>query len=249
MCTIGVINNKNKLIIFKNCDLKDKVLFYKPKKRNGKYCYLAFTRNNMPGLWAGINQFGLAIVAADTYTKKIYKSDTQTSNNIFKGYEKTVSDHKNVNEALSFLKNFYKNKIKLVPDIVMVADRDKMAVLEFAPPNSFGIKIKKRGYLLRTNQFKILKGGKNKSRDPESHIRFESALKRIESFESVGSIINLCRDHVNGPSKFSVCRHGKNNEFKTQASAIMVASDKTIEAYYVINSFPCQKKYQTIKLC
>ena len=110
------------------------------------------------------------------------------------------------------------------------------------------IKIKKNGYLLRTNQFKILKGGKNKNQDPESYMRFKNAFKKIKRSKSVDSIINLCRDHTSGPSKFSVCRHGKNDEFKTQASAIMVA-DKTIRAYYVINNFPCQKKYQLIKLC
>jgi len=248
MCTIGATNNSGKLVIFKNCDLENKVTFNKPQKIKGRYYYLAFTRNNTPGLWAGINQFGLGIVAASVYTKKTYKASPHTTHNIFKGYEKTISNHKNVDEAIRFLKNFYKNKIKIVPDLVMIADRDKMAVLEFTPPNDFGIKIKKNGYLLRTNQFKILKGGKNENQDPESYMRFKNAFKKIKRSKSVDSIINLCRDHTSGPSKFSVCRHGKNNEFKTQASAIMVA-DKTIRAYYVINNFPCQKKYQLIKLC
>lgn len=247
MCTIGAVNISRKLIIFKNCDLKDRVVFNKPKALKGRYYYLAFTRNNRPGLWAGINQFGLGIVAASAYTKKIYKAKPYTIYNIFKGYEKMISNHKSVDEAICFLKNFYKNKIKIVPDIVIIADRNKIAVLEFTPPNNFGIKIKKNGYLLRTNQFQILKGGKNKNQDSESYIRFKNAFKKIKRSKSVNSIINLCRDHTSGPSKFSVCRHGKNNEFKTQASVIMVAN-KTIRAYYVINNFPCQKKYQIIKL-
>jgi hypothetical protein len=247
MCTIGAIHNSRELIIFKNCDFEKKLLFYKPQKRKGKYHYLAFARNNRPGLWAGINQFGLGIVAADTYTKKTYKEGPHTTNGIFKGYEKTISDYKNVDEALGFLKDFYKNKIKVVPDLVMVADREKMAVLEFIPPNKFGIKIKKNGYLLRTNQFKMLKGGKNKNQDLESYIRFENALKKIKLGKSVNSIINLCRDHTSGPSKFSVCRHGKNNECKTQASAVMIAG-AGVTVHYVINNFPCKKRYQIIKL-
>ena len=248
MCTIGAINFNQKLILFKNCDLKKDIIFNKPKRLKGKYNYLAFTRKGRPGLWAGINQFGLGIVAADTYTKKIYKTKPYTIYNIFKGYEKTISNHKNVDEALNFLKDFYKNKIKVVPDLVMVADKNKMAVLEFIPPNNFGIQIKKGGYLLRTNQFKILKGGRNKNQDPESHVRFENALKKIKKSKSVNSVISLCRDHTSGPSKFSICRHGKNNEFKTQASVIMTVG-KTVKAYYIINKFPCQAKYQTIELC
>ncbi len=247
MCTIGSTLN-NELIIFKNCDLIKETKFYKPKIRKGKYKYLAFARRGKPGLWAGINQFGLGIVAADTYTKKKYRAKPYTLYNIFKGYEKTVSDFKNVDEAINFLKEHYKNKIKVVPDLIIVADRNQMAVFEFIPPDKFGIRIKNKGYILRTNQFRILKGGRDENEDPESYIRLNNALKIIQKNDSLSSIKRLCKNHKNGPGKFSICRHGKTEEHKTQASVIMTAG-KEVKAYFIVNNFPCKGKYQEVKLC
>jgi|TARA_B100002003_G_C14049959_1_gene505731 hypothetical protein len=246
MCTIGASIN-NELILFKNCDLTKKTVFYKPKIKKGKYKYLAMTRKGRNGCWAGINENGLGIVAADTYTKKEYKSNKKTTENIFKGYEKTISEYKNTKEALKFLKQYYKNKIKIIPDLFIIADKSNMAVFEFTPPNKFGIKIKKKGFILRTNQFKILKDGKDKKQDPESYIRFDNALRFIKK-GSLNQIKNLCCDHKNGPSKFSVCRHGKKGEYKTGASVIFVVN-KDIKAYYVINNSPCKTKYKEVKLC
>jgi len=247
MCTIGASINKE-LILFKNCDLTKEVKFDKPKILKGKYKYLAMTRKGKPGCWAGINENGLGIVAADTYTKKEYKSNKKVTENIFKGYEKTISDYKDVKEALEFLKQWYKNKIKKVPDLLVIADRKNMAVFEFTPPNKFGIKIKKKGFVLRTTQFKILKGGKDRKQDPESHIRFDNAFQIIKKSISLKSIKSLCCDHKDGPSKFSVCRHGKKGEYKTGASVIFKVN-KNIKAYYIINNNPCKAKYKEVILC
>ena len=62
-------------------------------------------------------------MAADTYTKKKYKAKPYTTYNIFKGYEKTIANYKNTDQAIKFLKNHYKNKIKVVPDLIIIADK------------------------------------------------------------------------------------------------------------------------------
>ena len=103
-------------------------------------------------------------------------------------------------------------------------------------------------FILRTTQFRILKGGKNKNEDPESYIRFGNALNIIKKNSNLKSFMKLCKNHKNGPSKFSICRHGKRKEYKTQASVIMTAN-KEIKAYYIINNYPCRKKYKEVKLC
>ncbi|MBI4652927.1 hypothetical protein HY750_01605 [Candidatus Kuenenbacteria bacterium] len=110
MCTIGGKINK-KLTLFKNCDLIKNTKFYKPQIKKGKYKYIAFTRQGRPGIYAGINQFGFGIVAADTYTKKKYKAKPHTIDNILKGYEKTIVDYKNVDEGIAFLKKYFTSKI------------------------------------------------------------------------------------------------------------------------------------------
>ncbi|MFH1838616.1 MAG: carcinine hydrolase/isopenicillin-N N-acyltransferase family protein [Candidatus Kuenenbacteria bacterium] len=243
MCTIGGKINK-KLTLFKNCDLVKNIEFYKPKIKKGKYKYIAFTRRGISGLYAGINQFGLSIVAADTYTKKRYKAKPYTVYNIFKCYEKIIADYKNVDDALNFLKKYYTSKI-CVPDLIIIGDKKKIAVFEFIPKKKFGIEIIKKGNILRTNQFKILKGGKNKNEDPESYIRYNNAFKIINKNIS---FTKLLKDHHDGPSKFSICRHGKKSEYKTQASIIM-ATGKKIKAYYIINNYPCKEHYKEIELC
>ena len=242
MCTIGAKISR-KLTLFKNCDLIEDSNFYKPKIKKGIYKYIAFTREGRPGLYAGINQFGLGIVTADTYTKKIYKAKPHTIYNIFKGYEKTIADYRNVDEGINFLKKYYTSKIN-VPDLIILGDKEKIAVLEFIPKKKFGIKIIKKGNILRTNQFKILNGGKNKNEDLESYTRYNNALKIINKN---CSFIKLLKDHHNGPSKFSICRHGKKGEYKSRASVIMVAGKK-IKAYYIINNYPCKDLYRKVEL-
>ena len=247
MCTIGAVLNDKGLSIFKNCDLTKNVTFYKPKKRKGKYKYLGFTRKSRPGIWAGINEKGLGIVSADTYTKKNYKARPWTINKIFQGNEKVISKNKNVKQAIHFLKSKYKNEIKDVPDLIILGDKNNIAVFEFTPPDKFGVKIKEKGYVLRTNQFQILKGGMSRKEDPQSYKRFDRAKELIGKSTNLNSIKSLCKDHKNGPSKFSICRHGKNNEYKTQASAIMT-HNKNTKAYYVKNNYPCKEKYKKVKL-
>ena len=242
MCTIGAVYGGKELILFKNCDMVKKGKFYRPKKRKGKYEYLAFTRKGRPGLWAGINEYGLGIVAADTYTKKEYKAKKSVVDEIFRGYEKAIADFKTTDEAVKFLKKFYKSRIKIVPDLLILADRKKATAFEFTPPNKFGLKSVSKGFVLRTNQFKILGGGKNRKEDPESHIRFANALALLKKDSSVKGIERLCRNHRSGPGKCSVCRHGKKGGYKSQASAIMVAG-KGVKAHYIINGFPCKQDY------
>ncbi len=249
MCTIGAALKNKGVILFKNCDLDKKIKFHKPKKERGHFNYIAFTRENRPGIWAGINEFGLGIATADTYTKKKYKAKPYTIHNIFKGNEKTIAENKDVNGAIKFLKKYYKEKIKYVPDLIIVGDKKKIAVFEFTPPNRFGIKIKKKNYILRTNQFKILKGGLSRKEDLQSYTRIDNAKEIMSKSTSLNSIKKLLRNHKTGPSKFSVCRHGKKGESKTQASAIMQADKNRVRAFYVINNFPCKEKYKEIELC
>lgn len=130
--------------------------------------------------------------------------------------------------------------------MLILGDRKKIAAFEFSPPNKFGIGVKTKGFVLRTNQFKILKGGKGKKEDPESYSRFINASDFIKK-GSITDIKNLCCDHQDGPSRFSICRHGIEEEYRTMASVIMVIGDK-IKINYVLNSKPCRKKYKEIEL-
>lgn len=244
MCTIGGYIDNKTTTTFKNCDLINNTTFFTPVIIQGKYRYIAFQREGRPGIYAGINEYGLSIVAADTYTKKEYEEGPNTVDNIFMAYERTIANHKNIDDALPFLKGFYSTKIT-IPDMIILADRQKIVVIEFTPGMKFGIKECTNGHVARTNQFRILSGGKNRLEDPESFIRYDTVSKLQTTNEPTPLILN---DHTNGPSQFSVCRHGKRGEFNTQASIILTTDDKTTEAKYIINNHPCNDVYSTVTL-
>lgn len=246
MCTIGAVINK-KTILFKNCDLIKITHFYNPEVRQGKYKYIAFSRKGRPGIWAGINEKRLGIVAADAYTKDKYKLKPHTANKIFKAYEKLVADFPNLKTGEKFLKNYYLRKIR-VPDLIIIADKKSAEVIEFTPPNKWITKKIKKGFLVRSNHFILSAGAVKREDDLSTYIRYETAYNLLSKIKTlINGIKNLSKNHQSGPGINSICRHGKKNGYKTQASTIMVA-DKKISAYYIINQFPCRGKYKKITL-
>lgn len=246
MCTAGAILENKELILFKNLDLKKRVRIFVPKILKGKYKYIGCKRQGRPGIWAGINNQGLGLVATSALTNKKYQTQEKTINKIF--YEKTISNCKNTKEAFKLLKNFYQKEI-FSPDIVLIADFKKALIFEFSPEN---LKIKeiKFGFILRTNHFCLLTGAISKNKCPNTYLRYKQAKKILDHNKSFESIKNLCKNHSNGPSINSICCHGKKEKNKTVASVIMKASKdlKNISCYYVINNYPCRAEYKIIKL-
>ena len=246
MCTIGTVLNK-KTILFKNCDLVKKTYFYSPEIRQGKYRYIAFSRKGRAGIWAGINEKGLGIVGADAHTKKKYRAKPHVINKLFKINEKLVADFSNLKEGMDFLRNFYLNEVT-VPDLIIVADKKSAVVIEFTPPNKWITKSIRKGILVRSNHFIISSGALEREKDSSSYLRHEMAFDLLSKKKiSVGSIRSLCRNHQNGPSENSICRHDERNGYRTQASVIMLA-DKKVSSYYMINRFPCRRKYKKITI-
>lgn len=238
MCTIGAVLNDG-LALFKNLDQTRDVVVFKPRICKGRYKYIACRRANRPGIWAGINECGLGLVAADAHTTKKYRAKPHMVDNIFRANEHVVADFKNTEEALEFLSEFYTKNI-MVPDIIVIADRKRVVAIEYLPRN-FKTKEIRKGFLVRSNHFCFQKySRKGKS----SYSRYKTASNSIQADSTLKGIMKLCKNHENGPSCNSICRHGK---WRTIASVIMTAGKK-ISCHYVINTSPCKSDYKRITL-
>jgi len=242
MCTIGAILGE-RLLLFKNRDLTHGKPNPPPEIREGKYKYIGFGREKGKGVWAGINEHGLGLVASDAHTTKKYKSPKNASDLVFGAYESALSENKRASSAKKFLLEFYAS-LKL-PDIVLVADRKRAIVIEYSPERHRLDEVKS-GFIVRTNHFLLAPGAKPSGIDPDTYLRYGRANALLSVDPSVEGVKALCRDHASGPSLNSICRHSE-NDYNTQYSVIMQASDN-ISAEYAANGHPCDGEYKKIQL-
>ena len=261
-CTVGVVFSKaGDVILFKNRDLN--VVKKNPEpvvEQGSKYNYIKFgvdVENQIPGVWAGVNEKGVGIVGADgncmlTFEGEQYGGGEKT----WEAYEEVLATTQTIEEAYKFLVDFYTlHKIGGTGDIVLVTDRTKAVILEYSL-NLWGIQfIIGQPYVVRTNFFNILKHLRPSPEENSLHMsstkRYERALEllsRTSSNAIVEDIKNLCRDHLEGQSAFSICRHGGEEEYRTVCSSIMEISEEGIRTHYVVNQFPCESDYKVLSL-
>jgi len=262
MCTIGVTYKKNKgFILFKNRDLNqvkenpDPVI---AKGEIGKYIKFGVSSGKKkPGVWGGVNDSGVGILGADgnslqNFTGKGYTNGEKT----WETYEEVLSKTDNVRDAYKFLIDAYEDQnIGGTGDIILIADTDRAAVLEYLP-HKWGIEfIENHQDVIRTNFFQIMQHIRP-PRDMDSvtlssHLRFERAFQIISQTNKnpdVEMIKKLCQDHWNGPSEYSICRHGGKDKYNTLCSAIMDVQNDAIHAHYIMNNHPCNERYKIISL-
>ena len=261
-CTIGVVFSKSgNVILFKNRDLNVAKSNPEPVIEQGsKYRYIKFgvdIKNQIPGVWAGVNEKGVGIVGADgncvlNYEGEKYGSGEKT----WEAYEKVLATTKSVEEAYPFLVDFYtRHNIGGTGDIVLVTDHTKAVILEYSL-NLWGIQfVIEQSYAVRTNFFNILKYLRPLPEENSLHMssakRYERTLELLSKTSAdttVEDIKNLLRDHLHGASAFSICRHGGEGEYRTFCSAIMEIGDEGIRAHYIVNQFPCESDYRVLSL-
>ena len=224
----------------------------------GKYIKFGVSPNKKkPGVWGGVNVKGVGILGADgnslpNFTGKNYAKGEKT----WETYEEVLSKTDNARDAYKLIIDTYEDlNIGGTGDIILIADPDRAVVLEYLP-HMWGIEfIEDRRAVVRTNFFQVMQHLRP-SRDMNSislssRLRFERAMQMLSqnNHESdVEDIKKLCQDHANGPSEYSICRHGGRGKYNTLCSAIMEVQQDTIHAYYVMNKNPCDEAYKIISL-
>lgn len=246
MCTIGVAFTDDATYVFKNRDLTEKQVMSDPDLRVGKHKYLAFPRPTK-GIWFGINERGIALTASDAHTIKSYPPQENAGDMITSIYENIIANSSTLEEAEKLMVHSFTKTIEL-PDILIIADSKKAIAYEYTPEKQ-AIERKTAGILLRTNSFLILNGAPGKNIDPSSHLRYERELGLLKDKITLQQIKKTLKDHKNGPSENSICRHGKEkHEYTTQYSVIAEIKGTELNVYYIANDYPCRSEYKKIAL-
>jgi Dipeptidase len=257
MCTIGNSfqseNNFSGNCIFKQCDLVDSTAFLPPEVKTDpitKIRYVAMTRKKADGstpAWAGINEYGVSFVAADSYmdkdtvhsvSDKIYNGMT-----VFDMYLQTITQCTSALEASKLACAFYEKHFK-EPDIFMVADANSSYFIEAYNGNTSCIK-RKKGFFASTNHFRMLYKGVPYNQNHSTYLRLNRAEQILQTNPMVSGIGDLLRDEYYGETVWSVCRHSYNSgvsaeaRYYTQAAVIFYVSSQSafprITCEYVIN--------------
>ena len=262
MCTVGAVHNNNgSLYVFKNRDLIEMRKNPDPVISEMDGCkYIKFgidESGTKPGVWAGVNEHGLSIVGADgnsliNYVGPEYGSGEKT----WVAYEEVLAHCKDVAEAYSFITDFYtKNRIGGTGDIIILADRNRSAAIEYTM-DLWSIQFNgNTPYTIRTNFFVNLPHIRPKPETSSLHLssahRYARALGLLSHTSSDTGLDDVKRilcDRENGPGALSILREGGTSEYKTVCSVIFEITATRIQAHYILNQKPAVDKYQMIVL-
>lgn len=260
MCTIGTVFDGNTIHTFKQCDLIPVTTFNEPDVRagsNGVNSYIAMTRQGSSGIWGGVNDHGVAFVAADTYTTtaaNYYASSAQVEA-LFAAYEASIGSHTSAAAAAQSLIDFYRNTGGNTPfpapDIAMISgweDPQKtqpISILIEYMPNPFNqdsVRLIKRrnGFFVSTNNFRLQPDAVQYAANHSTYLRLQRAETILQVDPSHQGIKTLLSDQYYGQTELSICRETEylGIEFHTQATALFSVNANNSVCEYQINGNP-----------
>lgn len=224
MCTIGSafydINGVGMQSVFKQCDLINKTTFIKPEVKtnnNSGIRYVPFTREkgNETPTWAGINEYGVSFVAADSYLdsqKEDYcKSPEKKSDSVFDMYLKIISSYKTAEEAVVMAKEFYETETYTDPtdpltDILLISDAKNMYFIETVN-KKVRIIHRTNGHFASTNHCRMFFEAVPYEQNHSTYLRLDRAEKILQTKPDIDGIGDLLRDSYYGKTVWSVCRY------------------------------------------
>lgn len=274
MCTIGnsfyKLNGTTMQSVFKQCDLVSKTTFLTPYVKTTTSDkgtkYVAFTREKgeeCPS-WAGVNEYGVNFVAADSYmdkqglTQNILRGSDQAS--VFDMYLKIITDFTTAEDAVKMAKKFYETQNYGSPltDILMICDEKETFFIE-TYNKEVRILRRHQGHFASTNHCRMVYGAITYEQNHSTYLRLERAEQILQIKSDLEGIGNVLRDSYYGESVWSICRYpytsdaeiGEINQLKdeelyyTQAAVIFTIKPNEVAGMkphviceYVINNNP-----------
>lgn len=245
MCIIGAARTESGFLVFKQLDLREKTRIFEPEIRQGRLRYLAFSRENSNGVWAGVNEKKLAFVAADAETEQSFSLSPEQKKTFFALYESILANCDDIESAEKKIRFEFENNFR-IPDIVAFGDDKRFVLLKFFPPNRWErdeiTNDSQEKHLFCTNHFWQTTGGVLRADNESTFLRLEAANKL---FDNGAGPENILKSHQFGPGEKSICRHGEAGEFFTQATVIFEI-DGGVKAKFVLNNTPCKGKFRQI---
>jgi hypothetical protein len=274
MCTIGTVFSQGNLGIgynslFKQCDLQTETNFLEPVlNQEGDIRYVALTRERPDATqsvsaWAGVNEFGVGFVAADSYLKKTPASEEAVvktyrervrPDSVFDMYLQLISACKTLDQATQLASDFYAGMVseKDFTDILLIGDSAESRFIEtYAGNVAISATSAADGWFASTNHMRMIGGAVDYADNRSTYLRLGRAETVISANPTHSGIGDTIRDQHHGETVWSIDRYAENfntdeAKFYTQASVIINVPDNpsdsdghrdtTIE--YVINGRP-----------
>lgn len=228
MCTIGSVfynvKNTNVQSIFKQCDiLSCETKFLEPKvlvDSETNIRYLPFTRVNGDSqpAWAGINEYGVSYVAADSYIdenkSEAFKYSGAIEASVFDMYLKIISKYKTAQEAVEMARKFYQTTkyADLPTDILLISDTKDMYFIE-----TLGDRVRiihrNSGHFVSTNHCRTFMEAVPYEQNHSTYLRLDRAEKIIQGKPDNNGIGDLLRDSYYGKTTWSLCRYAYITDF------------------------------------
>lgn len=229
MCTIGStfyrVNEVNVQSVFKQCDLVTPTEFLTPVvktavNKNGDantpetIRYVAFTRvkgDKYPA-WAGVNEYGVSFVAADSYLDKnkqnVAENFLENSNTVFDMYLRIITSYTAAKEAAMMAKEYYETVDygAVLTDILLIADEKEMYFIETVNKK---VRIIQReiGHFVSTNHCRMFYEAVPYEQNHSTYLRLDRAEKILQGRADINGIGDLLRDSYYGKTVWSVCRY------------------------------------------
>lgn len=257
MCTIGLVYRKSTMIIFKQCDLDKRTLFYEPKiKKLNDIKYMSFEREGIDGPWCGINNYGVGFVVSHSYVKDennyFHNSVSEAKDSsVFKAYEDIISKYKTAGDALKYMKDFYFHSLS--SEILIISDKKESYYVETYMGEVISVKFTPEfdpKYFIATNHFRFLHEGVDFNENRSTYLRLKRGEEMLLKDCSISGVKKLLEDEYYGKTPLSICRSSdiciKGEDLcNTQASAIFIVNNNCsdISTYYKINGNPKNNKF------
>lgn len=244
MCTIGNsfynLNGINVQSVFKQCDLVDATTFLTPVVKTASaedgttIRYVEFTRKkgeDSPA-WAGVNEYGVCFVAADSYLD----SNTKTAQNktaqktvqdkitqstagsitasVFDMYHNIVAGYTTAKAAVDMAKKFYETERYSddMTDILMISDEKEMYFIETVNAE---VRIVKRtdGHFASANHCRMFYEAVPYEKNHSTYLRLKRAEELLQFRSDDTGIGNLLRDSYYGKTVWSICRYASVTDY------------------------------------
>lgn len=247
MCTIGSAffesNGIDVQSVFKQCDLTAPTSFISPNvitDNSTGIRYVPFTRNRGTEIpaWAGVNEYGVSFVAADSYidSRKMdrCKNPEKKNASVFDMYLNIITSYKTAEEAVIMAKEFYENKIYAahsdpLTDILLISDAENMYFIETVN-KVVRIVHRTNGHFVSTNHCRMFFEVVPYEQNHSTYLRLDRAEKILQSKPDIDGIGDLLRDSYYGKTVWSVCRYA--NMTKAENAAVSDPSSSIEEDLY-----------------
>jgi len=233
MCSIGWLKLDNSWILFKNRDRKAS----EPKENIliQDDDLVGFGDKKFPGLWVGINKYGIGIATA--YGPIIDVPIGLKPEN-FEANEKILRKCKTVEEAKKIYLALAKNLGRSFN--VIISDSRHAIALEIIPNDVSEEKFDM--VVAKTNCFTELKRyNVNKEKTKKSEMRLRKLMELLQGVNSGKDMIPILKFHSKTNCYENICRHAS---AETVASVIFDIKDNKTYIYYLLNEFPHNKNFE-----